>query len=78
MLLTLFPFLSLKRGLMFTVEITPSGFHVKSPTCQSRSCGGVIATIYKWANRIIVDIGSNITFQTNFDLTHTSFEVVQA
>ena len=39
---------------------------------QSRSRGGGIATVYKST------LGSNITFKTNFDLTHTSFEVVQA
>ena len=55
-----------------TVELAPSGFDVKSFPRQSRSRGGGIATIYKF----ILD--SNITFKTNFDLTHTSFEVVQA
>ena len=39
---------------------------------QSRSLGGGIATIYKST------LGSSITFITNFDFTHTSFEVVQA
>ena len=39
---------------------------------QSRSRGGGIATVYKST------LGSNITFKTNFDFTHTSFEVVQA
>ena len=39
---------------------------------QSQSCGGGIATIYKYI------LGSNITFKTNYDFTHTSFEVVQA
>ena len=34
--------------------------------------GGGIATVYKST------LGSNITFKTNFDFTHTSFEVVQA
>ena len=39
---------------------------------HSRSRGGGIATVYKST------LGSNITFKTNFDFTHTSFEVVQA
>ena len=55
-----------------TVELAPSGFDVKSFPRQSRSRGGGIATVYKST------LGSNITFKTNFDLTHTSFEVVQA
>ena len=54
------------------VELAPSGFDVKSFPRQSRSRGGGIATIYKST------LGSNITFKTNFDFTHTSFEVVQA
>ena len=55
-----------------TVELAPSGFDVKSFPRQSRSrCGG-IATVYKST------LGSNITFKTNFDFAHTSFEVVQA
>ena len=45
---------------------------MKSFPRQSRSrCGG-IATVYKST------LGSYITFKTNFDFTHTSFEVVQA
>ena len=55
-----------------TVELAPSGFDVKSFPRQSRSRGGGIATIYKST------FGSNITFKTNFDFAHTSFEVVQA
>ena len=55
-----------------TVELAPSGFDVKSFPRQSRSCGGGIATVCKST------LGSNITFKTNFDFTHTSFEVVQA
>ena len=55
-----------------TVELAPSGFDVKSFLRQSRSRGGGIATVYKST------LGSNITFKTNFDFTHTSFEVVQA
>ena len=55
-----------------TVELAPSGFYVKSFPRQSRSRGGGIATVYKST------LGSNITFKTNFDFTHTSFEVVQA
>ena len=55
-----------------TVELASSGFDVKSFPRQSRSRGGGIATIYKST------LGSNITFKTNFDFAHTSFEVVQA
>ena len=55
-----------------TAELAPSGFDVKSFPRQSRSRGGPIATVYKST------LGSNITFKTNFDFTHTSFEVVQA
>ena len=55
-----------------TVELAPSEFDVKSFPRQSRSRGGGIATIYKST------LGNNITFKTNFDFTHTSFEVVQA
>ena len=45
---------------------------MKSFPRQSRSRGGGIAIVYKST------LGSNITFKTNFDFTHTSFEVVQA
>ena len=45
---------------------------MKSFLHQSRSHGGGIATVYKST------LGSDITFKTNFDFTHTSFEVVQA
>ena len=55
-----------------TVELAPSGFDVKSFPRQSRYRGGGIATVYKST------LGSNITFKTNFDFAHTSFEVVQA
>ena len=55
-----------------TAELAPSGFDLKSFSRQSRSRGGGIATVYKST------LGSNITFKTNFDFTHTSFEVVQA
>ena len=55
-----------------TVELAPSGFDVKSFPRHSRSRGGGIATVYKST------LGSNITFKTNFDFAHTSFEVVQA
>ena len=55
-----------------TVELAPSGFDVKSFSRQSRSRGGGIATVCKST------LGSNITFKTNFDFAHTSFEVVQA
>ena len=54
------------------VELAPSGFDVKSFPRQSRSRGGGIATTYKSI------LSSNITFKTNIDFTHTSFEVVQA
>ena len=54
-----------------TVELAPNGFDVKSFPRQSRSRGGGIAIVYKST------LGSNITFKTNFDFTHTSFEVVQ-
>ena len=57
---------------LFFVELAPSGFDVKSFPRQSRSRGGAIATVYKST------LGSNITFKTNFDFTHTSFEVLQA
>ena len=55
-----------------TIELAPSGFDVKSFPRQSLSLGGGIATVYKST------LGSNITFKTNFDFTHTSFEVVEA
>ena len=55
-----------------TAELAPSGFDVKSFPRQSRSRGGGIATAHKST------FGSNNTFKTNFDFTHTSFEVVQA
>ena len=55
-----------------TVELAPSGFDVKSFPRQSRSRGGGIATVYKST------LGSNITLNTNFYFTHTSFEVAQA
>ena len=43
-----------------TIELTPSGFDVKSLPRQSRSWGSGIATVYKST------LGSNITFKTNF------------
>ena len=55
-----------------TAELAPSGYDVKSFPRQSRTRGGGIATVYKFT------FGSNITFKTNFDFTHTSFEVVAA
>ena len=55
-----------------TVELAPSGFDMKSFPRQSRYHGGGIAAAYKST------LGSNITFKTNFELTHTSFKVVQA
>ena len=45
---------------------------MKSFPRQSQSRGSGIATVYKST------LGSNITFKTNFDFTHTSFELVQA
>ena len=39
---------------------------------QSRSRGGGIATVYKSI------LASNITFKSNFDVIHASFEIVQA
>ena len=70
-------FLWLKHGLVLkvtkkAVKLAPSGFDVKSFPRQSQSRGGGIATVCKST------LGSNITFKTNFDFTHTSFEVVQA
>ena len=64
--------LVLKVTKQKTAELAPSGFDVKSFPRQSRSRGGGIATVYKST------LGSNITFKTNFDFTHTSFEAVQA
>ena len=55
-----------------TVEFAPSGFNVKSFPRQSRSLCGGIATVCKST------FGHNITFKTNIDFTHTSFELVQA
>ena len=55
-----------------TVELAQRGFDEKSFPRQSRSCGGGISTVYKST------LGSNITFKTHFDFTHTSLEVVQA
>ena len=55
-----------------TVELASSGFDLKSFPRQSRSRGGGFATVCKST------LGSNITFKTNFDFTHKSFEVVQA
>ena len=48
-----------------TVEFAPIGFDLKSFPRQSQSCGGGIATVSKST------LGSNITFKTNFDFTHT-------
>ena len=45
---------------------------MKSFPRQSRSHGGGIDRVYKST------LGSKITFKTNFDFAHTSFEVVQA
>ena len=55
-----------------TVELAPSGFDVRTFPRQSRSRVGGIAIVCKST------LGSNITIKTNFDFTHTSFEVVQA
>ena len=48
-----------------TIELATSGFDVNSFPRQSRSRGGGIATICKSIS------GSDITFKTNFDFTHT-------
>ena len=64
--------LSAKGDEAKTVELAQSGFDVKSFPRQTRSRGGGIATVYKST------LGTNISFKTNFDFTHTSFEVVQA
>ena len=53
-----------------TVELAPSGFHVKSFPRQSQSRGGGIVAI------CMSTLGSNIKLKTNIDFTHTSFEVV--
>ena len=45
---------------------------MKSFPRQSRFHGGGIAMVFNST------LGSNITFKTDFDFTHTSFEVVQA
>ena len=55
-----------------TVELAPSGLDANSFPRQSWSRGGGIATEYKST------FGSNIAFNANLDLTHSSFEVVQA
>ena len=55
-----------------SIELAPSGFDVKSCPRQSRCSGGGIAVIYKYIQ------GSSITFKTNCDFTHTSFDVVLA
>ena len=55
-----------------TFELAPSGFDVESFSRQSRPRDDGMATKYKYI------LGSNITFKTNFDLTHSSLEVVQA
>ena len=54
------------------VELPQRGFIVMSFPRQSLCLCGGIATLYK------SKLGSNITFKTNLDLTHTLFEVVQA
>ena len=64
--------LSVQGNEAKTVELAPSGFYEKSFPRQSRSRGIGIATVCK------SNLGSNITFKTNFDFTQTSFEVVQA
>ena len=60
------------QGEKVKTILAPNGFDVKSFPHQSRSCDGGFATIYKSI------LGSNITFKTYFDFTHTLFEVVQA
>ena len=55
-----------------TVELAPRVFDGKSSPRQSRCRGGGIATVCKST------LASNITFRTNIDFTHTSFEAAQA
>ena len=55
-----------------TVELAKCRFDVKSFSRQSQSRGGGLATVYKSSFGLI------ITFKTNFDFTHTSFDLVQA
>ena len=57
--------LSAQGDKVKTVELAPSGFDMKSFPRQSRSRGGGIATIYKSI------LGTNITFKSYHDLTHT-------
>ena len=62
------------RSSSYTMPLLNRPAHSKA-TLGDRSFfdrGGGIATVYKST------LGSNITFKTNFDFTHTSFEVVQA
>ena len=56
--------LSTQGGESKTVELAPSGFHVKSFPRQSRSRDGGVATMYEYT------LGSYITFKTNFDFAH--------
>ena len=55
-----------------TVTLASRGFDVKSFQRQSRYRGGGITTVSNYT------LGSNITFKTKLDFTHTSFEVVLA
>ena len=55
-----------------SVELAPCRFEGRSFPNQSRSRGDGIATVCKST------LGSSITFKTDFDFTHISFEVVQA
>ena len=62
-----------EENIKFNIQWTEKYFVTE--LCDNaimRSSGGGIATVYKST------LGSNITFKTNFDFTHTSFEVVQA
>ena len=76
---TQIPFKQSSKNLGSTFDCHPTMFaHVSNiaRTCYIElhrlASFGMFATVYKST------LGSNITFKTNFDFTHTSFEVVQA
>ena len=60
------------RSSSYTMPLLNKPVHSMATLGDRSSRGGGIATVYKST------LGSNITFKTNFDFTHTSFEVVQA
>ena len=64
--------LSAKVDVAKSVQLAARGFDLKSFPRQWLSRDSRIATIYKWKFDYV------ITFKTNIDFTHTSFEVVQA